>query len=409
MKSRANTPIRLIWMHSHFLYWMGGTKYVFEVMKRMKDSFDLTVVVENASEQARAKYQELGVELVSMEKSTSTSVLYWLTLPWQLRNEVEFVRKIVEEKERKNKKVVLGSNMFPMNVIAYRLGRPHVQYIFEPFAFFHDPEFIAKFPVGKRLFVKLLKLLYAPMDVEATKSANMVLTLNRTIAQYIKVLYGKESVICYTGIDTKHFKPYVSAEVVKKYKGKDILIHSTDYSPVKGTDRMLRIFAEVKKILPKAHLLITSTINDVSMESELKQMTKDLGIEKSVEFLGFVDYDVLPQLYSLAKVLVQCSYSEKSGTTSMALPVKEALACGTKAIRYPIEGEDVVDGVTGFLVDPRDEKKMVEKIVEAVKTDRKVYEAGSKKGREFVVRKYTWENTSTIIAKAVKTVAQGKV
>ena len=81
----------------------------------------------------------------------------------------------------------------------------------------------------------------------------------------------------------------------------------------------------------------------------------------------------------------------------MALPVKEAMACGTLAIRFPVKNEDVEDGITGFLVDPRKTKKMVKKIVKVLKMNRKRYNISSVKARNYIVNKYSWENTSNII------------
>lgn len=404
MLKKNQESLHIVWMHSHFLYWMGGTKFIYEVIKRLKEKFEITVVVEHASALAKENYEKIGVPLYSMDTLTSTSAMYWLSLPRQLNQDVAFVKKIVQDLQLQGKKVVVVSNMFPMNVVAARLKVAHVQYIFEPFAFFYDPDFIGKFSFAKRSFIQLLKVLYARMDIRATQAAEVVLTLNNTTARYIKEIFGQDSVVTYAGIDTTHFKPFVSNEIKKKYAGKDILIHSTDYTPVKGTDRMIRIFAEVKKHQPKAHLLITSTINNQATEQELKQLAKDLKVDQYIEFLGFVDYDVLPQLYSLAKVLVQCSFSERSGTTSMALPVKEAMACGTLAIRYPIEGEDVEDGVTGYLVDPRNEHKMVETIIKAVNLSDKERKLAGEKSRKVVVEKFTWESTAEIIAETIKSV-----
>lgn len=378
---------------------MGGTKYIYEVIKRLKKDFDITVVVENANLLALENYKKIGVKLVSLKKLSSTSPVYWLTLPFHIITDKNSLLKSI--KGFKDQDLLIVSSMFPMNVVASLLGKKHLQYCFEPFAFFHDPEFIKNFPPFKRYLVKLASLLWSWLDIWATKKADKIITLNNTTAKYIKRVYSVTPDMSFTGIDTKHFKPFVNKDLKEKYKNKEIIVHSTDYTPVKGTTRMIRIFAKIKKIIPSAHLLITSTIKNPKEEKRLKTLAEELSIGNSVEFLGFVDYDILPQIYSLAKVLVQCSYSERSGTTSMALPVKEAMACGTLAIRFPVKNEDVENGVTGFLVDPRNIGKMVKKICEVLKMSEKSYNISSVKARKYIVKKYTWENTAKIIARNI--------
>lgn len=386
----TKNKIHLYWLHSHFLYWMGGTKYVFEVVRRLNKEYKLTVIVENASDLAHTNYQRAGIELISLKKISSTSFLYWLTFTYQIWDTLRRIQKIVGKDH--GQKIVVSS-MFPMNFISSKLSAPHVQLCFEPFAFFHDPSFVQGFSPFKRLLIKVLSTLYAWVDLTSTRSASHIVTLNQVTEKVIKEVYGRESTPIYTGIDTNHFKPYVSDSLAKKYAPYKVIVHSTDYTPVKGTDKMLLLFAQVLKKEPTAKLLITSTIPSSSAKIALQNLAESLGISHAVEFLGFVDYDLLPQLYSMARVLVQCSFSERSGTTSMALPVKEALACGTPCIRAPITTEDVVDGVTGYLVDPRNDNSMLEHILLSLNISSTARAKCRTLARSSIVKRYSWEHT----------------
>lgn len=394
--------VKVYWMHSHFLYWMGGTKYIYEVIKRLKNTFDITVVVDNASQEAIKQYKETKVEIISPKTITSTSLLYWLFLPVHIIKMRNFLKTKI--KQKKSMKTVIVSSMFPANVVASLLPYSHIQYCFEPFAFFFDKEFVKNFPLVKRLLISLAKLLWSKLDIWATKRADKLITLNNTTAKYINEVYSRNSNISFAGIDTKHFTPFVENKLKKKYQNKLVIVHSTDYTPVKGTDRMIKIFSEVKKVISSAHLLITSTIRNEPEKTRLEKLAVGLGVAKSIEFLGFVNYKILPQIYSLSKVLVQCSYSERSGTTSMALPVKEAMACGTLAIRFPIKNEDVEDGKTGFLVDPRNTREMVDKIQMILKMDKKRYNIASGHARKYIVNRYTWEATANKIKNVINSV-----
>ena len=392
----------IVWLHSHFLYWMGGTKFVYEVIKKLNKDFRILVIVENSTEEAKKKYDDIGIKLISLNKTTSTSRFYWISFPIQIFIDFVTIKHLLQPYDYQ----CMVTSMFPMNIFPHLLRKKHVQYCFEPFAFFHDPDFIKNFPVIKRSLIKLTSFFYKWLDVSATKSANSVITLNNTTAKFINEVYKIKPRISFTGIDTKHFHPFVSQELLAKYKNVDVIIHSTDYTPVKGTDLMIKIFARIKKQNPKVRLLITSTINNAREKDKLGTIAQKLGVKNDVEFLGFIDYDILPQLYSVAKVLVQCSYSERSGTTSMALPVKEAMACGTLCIRFPIKGEDVVDGVTGYLVDPRDMQEMTNKIIKILNMKQDKYQRASKKARTTIVDKYNWVYTSDIVKREIDSIIQ---
>ncbi|MEA2288531.1 MAG: 1,2-diacylglycerol 3-alpha-glucosyltransferase, partial [Solirubrobacteraceae bacterium] len=101
-------------------------------------------------------------------------------------------------------------------------------------------------------------------------------------------------------------------------------------------------------------LLVTSTREDPAVLADLQALAASLGIGDRVEFLGFLPFADLPRYYSLADVMLQTATAAHSGATTMALPVKEALACGTPAIRPASTDEDVEDGVSGYLPDPED-------------------------------------------------------
>lgn len=290
--------------------------------------------------------------------------------------------------------------MFPMNVIAQLLQLPHLQLCYEPFAFFYDREFIQHFSLFKKFFIQLVSLWGIPLDKWGTRHAHKVVTLNTTTQATIHEVYGVKAEPVYAGVNTKLFYPHVRPQLKRKYAKKKVVIHSTDYSPVKKTDRMIHVMARVVKKVPTAHLLITTTIENSTEKHKLESLAQQLGIAKHVEFLGFVPIEELPQYYSLALVFVQLASSARSGTTSMALPVKEALCCETPAIRADVGGEDVKDGVSGFLVNPAQEKKVADKIVWLLRHPQQARKMG-KKGRENITRTYTWQKTARRIEKAI--------
>ncbi len=382
----------IVWIHSHFLFWMGGTKYVYEVVKRLAKKHRVIVIVEAANPLAYQQYHQIGVELISLDALTSTSFLYWVALPWFIERRVTQINRIIKAHHFLAPDTTIISSMFPMNVIANKLGFRHLQLCYEPFAFFYDREFIATFSWLKKMFIKLVAGLYQHLDKQAVAVAHQVLTLNQVTQSAIKDIYQVDSELIFAGVDTKRFKPYVPPALNKLYRKRPVVIHSTDYSPVKGTDRVIKAMAKVVAKVPSALLLVTSTIRNQKAEDALKSLATSLGISRNLRFMGFISLEELPHYYSLAQVLVQGSNSARSGTTSMALPVKEAMCCETPAIRPDVGGDDVVDGVSGFLVDPADTDQLAEKIAYLL-----IYPAQARKmgraARKAIANKYTWEKT----------------
>jgi glycosyltransferase involved in cell wall biosynthesis len=79
------------------------------------------------------------------------------------------------------------------------------------------------------------------------------------------------------------------------------------------------------------------------------------------------------------------------------------MACGTMCIRSPITHEDVVDSITGFLVDPRDEPKMVDRILQVFAISKIDYRKRSLIAREKIVKCYTWDEVIDRVRKNIDT------
>lgn len=394
----------LVWIHSHFYYWMGGTKFVHQVLSEIKKSNSvdkIVVIIENGEKEVIKKFEQSGITIRSLNTLSSNNILYWALLPIFLILNTIKTKKIIKNIKRTSCSPAIISGMFPMNVVASFLGVRHVQNCFEPFAFFYDKDFIASFPKLSKVMMRLLSVTYGWLDKWATRSADDVLTLNNTTQYQIKLVYGISSKKTQAGVDSILFKKKISRKIKNKYKKFKVAIHSTDYSPVKGTDRVIKAFALASKKVKNSKLLITTTIDDAKRRKQYQILAKKLGVEESVEFLGFVPIEDLVQYYSLARVMIQGAVSEKSGTTSMSLPVKEAMCCETPAIRPNIGGQDVVNGKTGFLIDPRNTWQMA-KMIQKLLEDKKLSERMGKLARRSIVKNYTWKNTAQVFINSLQ-------
>lgn len=398
MTSGDQRPV--LWLHSHFLLPMGGTKFVFEVVRRLAERRPVEVMVEAASDMYRERYAEAGVPLHEIGTPTSTSMGYWAAFPAFLARDARAVRRAAAGKS------AIVSSFFPMNwmgtEVARRTGLRHVHLAFEPFPFFHDSEVIDLYPAPKRALLAFLRAAYGRMDSAGVRAADRLLTLNSATAAVLEEVYGVSGAQpTLAGVDTEFFHPYPDdqlADLRARHASGPIAIHSTDYSPIKRTDLALRAFAAAG--VPDAKLLITSTREDPPALADLEQLATSLGIRDRVEFLGFLAFEDLPRYYSLADVMLQTATAARSGASTMALPVKEALACGTPAVRHHSTLEDVEDGVSGYLVDAHDSATTGERTARLLR-DRDLSRRFGEAGRLRVVELYRWERVVDIVEAAI--------
>jgi len=159
----------------------------------------------------------------------------------------------------------------------------------------------------------------------------------------------KQDLIHY-GINEKHitviphglFLTPVSA-VPQKEKNLTLLYVSR-LVKMKGIEDAIRIFEEIRKKSSDAKFWIVGS-GEVNYVKKLHDLVKELNLEKSVTFFGFVDEKKKIELYQKSHFLLHTSVREGFG-----LVVIEANSQGTPALTYDVPGlRDVVkNGVNGF-------------------------------------------------------------
>lgn len=380
----------LYWIHPHFYNWMGGHKYIYEVIKRLQadHNFKVTLITSGLSPEARQKFEKILTPILTLSGFSTNSPIYWMFLPFFLRWENHKLQSIV----KKNPNAGFISSMFPANTLASSLSKNSVQLCYEPFAFFYDQSFLSGFSLPYRLFAGWVKICYQNLDRQSVKQNKAILTLSEYNRQWIQKTYNVDSIPVYEGVDLEFFKPTTNEALVKKYQQKLVIFHSTDYTPIKGTTYLLDALPHVLKKFPQAVLIISETLPNSPNKPALLDKVQRLGLEKHVEFGGFLPYDLLPAYLSLAKVVVQPSIQQ-----SMNLTVKEAMACQTPIITSLEGGEQTADNEAGFLVDSTDTTLLAEKIRLCL-SQQKLSQRLGLKGRKIIQQKFSWDSVTQKIA-----------
>lgn len=162
----------------------------------------------------------------------------------------------------------------------------------------------------------------------------------------------------YNAIDLNKFSPREQKEVDKD----NILIGCVARldPKVKGQDTLLKGIAEAVKKYPNIKCILAGDPppGQESNLGELKRLTKELGIEKNVEFLGRVLN--IPEFLKSIDIFVLPSKSEGFG-----IALVEAMAVGVPCIANNIEGpkEIIKDNEYGLLFKKDDYKDLADKII----------------------------------------------
>jgi glycosyltransferase involved in cell wall biosynthesis len=153
------------------------------------------------------------------------------------------------------------------------------------------------------------------------------------------------------GVDYEYFRGYPEQKKIKHsvlYVGRLI--------ETKGVHDLIMAFPDVIKSIPDAKLFIAGY---GEQEEELKRLTAELGLTKSVTFLGKVEKGDVAKYMKSSEIYVLPSYSE-----GFPLTIAEAMSCGLPIITTNVKGlpEIVKDGVNGYIVVPGDHKALTSRI-----------------------------------------------
>jgi glycosyltransferase involved in cell wall biosynthesis len=163
----------------------------------------------------------------------------------------------------------------------------------------------------------------------------------------------------YNGVDWKRFDlPFDSVTKKRELKidlDEKVVGMVANLRPVKGYEYFVRAAAIIAKSIPKVRFLIIGEEED-KLKKRVTREADALGLTDKVIFLGFRE-DV-PELLRILDLFVLSSISE-----GLSIATIEAMAAGVPVVATRSGGpqEVMVDGKTGFLVSPKDEKSLAEK------------------------------------------------
>ncbi len=255
------------------------------------------------------------------------------------------------------------------------------------------------YPDIPKLKRKFINPIFSLFTSNITSISKATLTALHTVDNFPKT---KMSVI-YNGIDDLCDSICTNDIniLIKKYNiADDAFVFGTisRLEPIKNQTMMINAFAKVLEYIPQAILLV---IGDGQMRRELEQLSRQLGVNNSIIFTGYI---VEPHKYlKIIQVFLLPSFSEGTSMTLL-----EAMSFGLPSIVTDVGGspEIVVDHHNGLIIKNNSTKQLIDAML-LMATNNKMRNNFSTNARQryqqfFTVATMT-ENYMRIYQKLIKT------
>ncbi len=181
--------------------------------------------------------------------------------------------------------------------------------------------------------------------------------------------------------DHEHFKPL---DVNKDAVTVPYFLYIGRHDPHKNVNRIVEAFAKLKN--NRDYQLWLAGPTDKRYTPKLIEQSKELGIEKQLKILDYVEYEQLPIIINQALALVFPSLWEGFG-----FPVLEAMGCGTPVITSNISSLPEVAGDATLLINPYNTEEIttaMEKITQDDEMRSQLKRLGLQQAKKF-----SWQTT----------------
>jgi glycosyltransferase involved in cell wall biosynthesis len=165
--------------------------------------------------------------------------------------------------------------------------------------------------------------------------------------------------------------------------------------PRMGLVNLVRAFAEVKKAVPHAFLVIGG---DGMSRAQLEKEIVELGLQNDIRMVGYINEADVTAYYSACDLFVLPT----SGLEGFGLVILEALACGRPVLGTPVGAiPEVLRAFDPDLVfDDASSGAMAKKMIEFAKNPARVEEL-STRARAYVQQNYSEERTGRLVERAL--------
>ena len=226
---------------------------------------------------------------------------------------------------------------------------------------------------------------YFPITKFSIEQSDGITSISEDLRKQTVEVFGVKNEIRVINnfVNTDMYHPDPDKSDARRYSpnGEKLLIHLSNFRPVKRVLDCIRILAAVTKTT-EAHLLMAGDGPD---RGPAERLAHDLGVAKHVTFLGKQDH--VERLIRLTHVLLMPSEMESFGLAAL-----EAMACGVPPVSTRVGGipELITDGENGYMEAVGDVEAQARRVT-ALLTDDALHARLSANARTTAIERFSTE------------------
>jgi len=210
-------------------------------------------------------------------------------------------------------------------------------------------------------------------------------------------------VYIHNAVNVKRFSPEgeVSQRLMSLKDGRKCVLYVGRVNEKKGVGDLIRAFEIVSNRQRDCILAVAGSGDGKYVEGLVKEVSR-AGLDDRVYFLGPVPNREMPALMRAADII---AYATREGE-GIPRALLEGMACGKPVVATEVAGipEAVIDGVTGFVVKPRDIAALADRLSILLVDDSLRREMGLK-ARRHVEAEFNYDTVIPKIAALLREVA----
>ncbi|MCR4324821.1 MAG: glycosyltransferase family 4 protein [Candidatus Curtissbacteria bacterium] len=348
----------------------------FFVAKNLSKKHNVTIITSNL-ERAKAKEKLFSMNVLRVGPKRRYS-----PVTGDLLQRIAFIREAIKEGKKQQADIVEGTN-FITHFIAKEVARNKKI----PSIAWYPDVWIGSWIKNAGIMGIFGEVLER---VNLARGFDAYIAISKETANKIKKIIKSEAHTIYCGVDLKEFK----SKAIKFPNPTIITI--ARLSKYKNIRTLLLAFAHLTLSIPKAQLII---VGSGPQEKELKDLSKNLKIEKKVRLYSNLSRKDLVTLIKKSHIFCLPSYVEGFGIATI-----EAAAAGLPYVNsnIPIQKEITKNGRGGFLVDPNNPISFSKKLKLLI-SDKKIYNKKSVQALS-LSQSYDWSDISNSTEKLYKSV-----
>jgi N-acetyl-alpha-D-glucosaminyl L-malate synthase BshA len=207
---------------------------------------------------------------------------------------------------------------------------------------------------------------FLPLVKFSTEQSDGVTAVSRFLKEKTLINYSieKDIEVIPNFVDTKLYRPQKDCAFREHLapEGEKIIVHTSNFRPVKRVPDTIRIFDQVVKEIPSKLVLV----GDGPDRSECERLCRELHLCDHIKFLG--KQDGLVEILNAADLFLIPSQSESFGLAAL-----EAMACGVPVVATSVGGlpELIRHNETGFIAEIGDINRMAKYCIDLLTNERK--------------------------------------